>query len=84
MADRQSFSMRCNKKQFQNLRDRLIKKWIVIQSINSFIHDPYLYYNGYDNSVYNLTKDYIENYSIECHERWDENLFLKLCGIDVL
>lgn len=84
MANRQSFSMRCNEEQFQNVRDKLTKKGVTIQSINPFIRDPYLYYNGYDNSVYNLTKDYIENNRIKCYKEWNENLFLKLCGIEVI
>lgn len=74
-------AMRCNKEQFKTIKPKL-KKFIV-GGISNFEDMPYLINNRFSeqNNITNYKKEDLDVKTI--YETWDEETFLRACGIEV-
>lgn len=78
-------SMKCNQEQFDAIKPILEKRGMEIRSINSFASNPYLTNNFTDISgiISNLViGDFLNVHGRTVYEEWNQDLFLRCCGID--
>lgn len=75
-------SMKCTQEQFESIKPKL--KGINIESAYDFDSFPYLinYYADEENNIGNVHFNAIGSEHI-IHETWNEEIFLKACGIEV-
>lgn len=73
-------AMKCNQEQFEAIRPKLEKANITIHSISPYFGDYFLtnFYSRQKNVVSNTC-----NYSGTIYQTWNENIFLRACGIEV-
>jgi hypothetical protein len=80
--------MKCNKEQFDEIKCILEKNNIELGAVVHFNRYKYLYINKNDeyNSLFvsNTDIDVFNRISVPVYEKWDENVFLKACGIKSL
>ncbi len=73
-------AMRCNKEQFDSIKDRIKN----IDSIFDFKKYPYLVTNrNGGNYVSNIARINKNRFNRRVYEYWDENIFLKACGVEI-
>lgn len=78
-------SMKCNKKQFQSIYPKLDKFNLQVEQLASFDVFGYLS-NNFDGKkllVSNIHKNAKNRLDRMVFEKWDEETFLKCCGIDI-
>lgn len=74
-------AMKCTKEQFESFKPKLDS--LNIEDVCQLRIYPYLIntYNNIKNNIGNVQKDRISNKS-DTHETWNEEIFLKACGIE--
>lgn len=81
-------AMRCTQEQFDAIRPKLEKHGLKAKDLSRFSNMPYLINYRFKeiNSItnYSVYNNWEEYYGINhVYHDWDENIFLRACGIDV-
>jgi hypothetical protein len=71
-------AMRCSQEQFDAIKDRLTN----FDLITNFDKSSYLINCYRESSITNLTYEYANAWADEFYEEWNEEIFLKACGIE--
>lgn len=77
-------AMRCTQEQFDAIKPKL--KGVSIGPVSSFTNCNYLvnnYSEGKSKTISNVIPYHKENFNREVHEYWNEEIFLKACGIKI-
>lgn len=76
-------AMKCTKEQFEAIKPKLEGLNIIL--ISDFCYSEYLVnkLGGSENIISNVTFDSRSDYSRTVYEEWNEEIFLKACGIEV-
>lgn len=71
-------AMKCNQDQWDSIEDKLVD----YDLITNFDKSDYLINCYKKSSITNLTYEYASAWADEVYYEWDEQLFLKACGIE--
>ena len=76
-------AMKCTQEQFEAIKPKL--KNCRVTDISGFYTHPYLinYRRKEEKNLTNYFKNTSDMYGLEVHEEWNEEIFLKACGIEV-
>lgn len=76
-------AMKCTKEQFNAIKPKL--RGLKIEDISSFYDYNYLVnnYGEVSKRISNVAYRSMFNFNREIHEEWNEEIFLKACGIEV-
>ena len=75
-------AMKCSQEQFDAIKDKLVG--CKVEAIGNFVVYSYLinYRFGERNHITNYTEIAVKGDDAEIHAEWDEQTFLKACGIE--
>lgn len=81
---KQPIAMRCTKKQWKQIKDKLNTDLRFIVLVGAFKDYKYLtnYYNSVENEI-GFTSKNLKSEKSALYEEWNEKIFLEACGIEV-
>lgn len=81
---KKAIAMRCSQKQFDLIKNELIKSGLKIEQIRDFKTSNFLVNNfaGVENVITNVLYSDAKNHEREIHETFNAKIFLEACGIE--
>ena len=76
-------AMKCTQEQFEAIKPKLKEIGKMGDLLFAFKNNNLYLVNNYDGEPFYFDISYCDDYTRKVHEEWDEEIFLKACGVEV-